>query len=1146
MSKREEFVDAASKENAEEFLRFIRLHKDKAEPFDVAEVMQEMSRGQVQTLWGKLAALLEDILQELPPEHWEDSGEEGMDVKTAADPKHVMAVVHGVALVAATSLEALQDGHSYSALLQIAHMLHDVLVALPISESPLQLQILTLFEAWWKKDLKEKEKFALTALLVALKKSVSLKKMAAEIQRVWNLHDVLLSVDYAAEETKGMINLLEEGFVQPSFFQNDNGKRFLVFLFSWNVDFIWAIHATIKNQLHYLSKPMIKHLIEIYYRAWKKATGEFKEKIESVCIQDYMKNAILLHRSSPVISKVRMILYYFHSKKGCDPVEKMLNDLYKPILWKSLSVPNFEVRANAAHLLTEAFPLHDPAHSPQAVEAAIQKQLDMAMTLLDDPDPTVRCIATLGVCKILTKCWELLPPVVIVDFLKKLAKELANDTSSEEVRCSVFKCLAIVLNNPLSHPALEEIVVTLKNGLHDKSEMVRAAFLDLLIKMKEVRAAKFWDVCTIEHLLARLAIDTQCICKRITNLLLKSFFPLNESEAEWSRRCVTLIQMNPMAARKFYLYVHLHLDPTNIVKMMLAIHGLVNRCIEIDLELPDADKGEKENSEQAEPPLGKDVAVMSGLLEIVVVLWKTVTSSLQKNKEAQKYIFEKFGNVMPTYFEFFMDKRCTVALVELASLMPPAAVPTFSCGVLSKLRRMDPMAAPKEYEQLLDCLCSWGQAGSILELLTDWLTEALPDKPKKARSRQKVPSQETVEAKPGLALAYLEHLFSCPSEREKVLDVDERQLTQLHTALERWMSVLSIHLDSSTKDPHCPNVETALGVFTFHGRLSVHLQHKDSSGSREYLASLERVAAWVAERVLPFLAQSGHDGEAMEEETTALAAHITKTFLTVCRDVLLVGVGDEELMRHILHLCSLTLPSEAGHLCIPVVLSILNEVVSSYVPEGSWQDADEAPAAVALGVVANIFQKVIEVMALRLKKEPEEGKKLCQSAVPGLEDFLEVAHIWKTAPLVGVFSTLLAIIIVEKRHLLQKMTHPEEVIMPESADDMPPLSSVLLSVMLKSPSVTRAFLDEVSSSLDSEANSSLTEVVAVLHVLAVVKHTGHCEAALKEAAISLQRHLNGHAVTSVDGTDVQRVMYASSEKTLNEILSLRRPQPEVC
>lgn len=128
----------------------------------------------------------------------------------------------------------------------VFHCSSDVLVALPVSESPLQLQILTLCEVWWKKDLKEKEKFALTALLIALKKCFTMKKMvsvsvrlnivfffyqfinfrfyhqAAEIQRVWNLHDVLLSVDYAAEETKGMINLLEDGFICPSFFRNDD------------------------------------------------------------------------------------------------------------------------------------------------------------------------------------------------------------------------------------------------------------------------------------------------------------------------------------------------------------------------------------------------------------------------------------------------------------------------------------------------------------------------------------------------------------------------------------------------------------------------------------------------------------------------------------------------------------------------------------------------------------------------------------------------------------------------------------------------------------------------------------------------------------------------------------------------------------
>lgn len=60
--------------------------KDKTEPFVVEEVMQEMSSKQIQTLWSKLAVLLKDILQELPPEHWGKSREEGMDVEMAADP----------------------------------------------------------------------------------------------------------------------------------------------------------------------------------------------------------------------------------------------------------------------------------------------------------------------------------------------------------------------------------------------------------------------------------------------------------------------------------------------------------------------------------------------------------------------------------------------------------------------------------------------------------------------------------------------------------------------------------------------------------------------------------------------------------------------------------------------------------------------------------------------------------------------------------------------------------------------------------------------------------------------------------------------------------------------------------------------------
>lgn len=53
---------------------------------------------------------------------------------------------------------------------------------------------------------------------------------------------------------------------------------------------------------------------------------------------------------------------------------------------------------------------------------------------------------------------------------------------------------------------------------------------------------------------------------------------------------------------------------------------------------------------------------MSGLLEILVILWKTVARSLQKNKEAQKYMFAKFGKAVPKYFKVFTVRRPAVCL----------------------------------------------------------------------------------------------------------------------------------------------------------------------------------------------------------------------------------------------------------------------------------------------------------------------------------------------------------------------------------------------------------------------------------------------------------------------------------------------------
>lgn len=46
-----------------------------------------------------------------------------------------------------------------------------------------------------------------------------------EIQRVWSLHDVLLSLDYTSEENKQIIDLLLQCFNCPNYIRNDDVSR---------------------------------------------------------------------------------------------------------------------------------------------------------------------------------------------------------------------------------------------------------------------------------------------------------------------------------------------------------------------------------------------------------------------------------------------------------------------------------------------------------------------------------------------------------------------------------------------------------------------------------------------------------------------------------------------------------------------------------------------------------------------------------------------------------------------------------------------------------------------------------------------------------------------------------------------------------
>uniref|UniRef100_A0A8C5WZI8 Non-SMC condensin II complex subunit G2 n=1 Tax=Laticauda laticaudata TaxID=8630 RepID=A0A8C5WZI8_LATLA len=633
-------------------------------------------------------------------------------------------------------------------------------------------------------------------------------------------------------DVRGLVCIYLRNAIVWLFFQ---GRRFLSFLFTWNVNFIKLIHETIKNQL--LCFPS--------------------------CIQDFMHHAVHLPRKSPLHAKVREILSYFHKQNKCrQGVEEVLYRLYQPILWRALKARNSEIRSNATLLFSDAFPILDPRFNRKDLQKEIQRQFDEIFILLDDPQPLIRSTGVLAVSKITYKYWEMIPAVMLAQLLKTLIEDLAFDASSADVRCAVFKCLPVILDNILSHPLLEQLLPILKYNLHDNSEKVRVAFVDMLLKIKATKAAKFWKICPVQHLLTRLEIDSRPVSRRLVNLLISSFLPISQPEV-WCERCLTLIQMNASAARTFYQYAHEYASPTNIAKLMLAIRNCLNECIQQQLkEFESEDEhSEKENMSVTNNLFSVDnILSMAGLLEIIVILWRSIQKPLDGNKEAKNHIVQKFASVLPTYLKIFKDDRCVSPIIILASFIPPTAIPTFSCGVISKLKKMENGVIEKKYSTLLDCLCRWGKLGHILELICDWIT---------AESRNR-------ESKPELALDYFEYLLTHSMNRHCLLSLSREKLNEFLNVLECGKVILSSF--SQQMRTQIARGNTLALAFSLYCRFSIHLLHQFVSEKQNYLSALEKIGTWIENSILPHFLLEEEEGYLKLSKTYYFILFIVKHY----------------------------------------------------------------------------------------------------------------------------------------------------------------------------------------------------------------------------------------------------------------------------
>ncbi|NWR93219.1 CNDG2 protein, partial [Furnarius figulus] len=1114
--KREAFLQVVSKESIEDFLRYTQKARNTFDHFDLNELLQELPRKQKEVLWERLTQLLTESLMENPVETWQRPGDDkyddNMEVEITPEIKQTVAVIQGVAAVVTASIPAVDENVNYKALLECGFILNGILPALPESEKILRDAIQRVCEMWWEKGLEGKEVLGKTLFIILLRKSLDKAAVGADIVRLWNLHQALLCFDYGSEESNEVKDLLLQCFMSVKHIKKEEGRRFLSFLFSWNINFMKMIHGTVKNQLPFLPRSLMEYISEVYFRGWKKVSGEFIEVLEHNCIQDFMHHGVHLPRSSSIHSKVREMLSYFHKQsKVRQGVEEMLYRLYQPILWRALKARNSEVRANAAFLFVDAFPLRDPSFNAEEMDKEIQKQFEELFSLLEDPHPVVRSTGILGVTQITSRYWEMIPSIIVADLLKKITGELACDTASADVRCSVFKCLPIILDNKLSHPLLEQLLPATKHSLHDNSEKVRVAFVDMLLKIKATKAAKFWNICPMEHLLTRLEVDSRPVSRRIVNLLLNSFFPVNQPEDVWCERCVTLIQMNPAAARKFYQYAYEYTAPTNIAKLMLTIRRCLNACIQKAMKEnlhdsgdDDGDESEKENTSVLDNVLSvNDVASMASLLEITVILWRSIHKALDYNEDAKNYAIRKFASVLPEYFRVFKDERCMTPLVILASFMPPTAIPTFSCGVISRLKNIDSGADQSKYSTLIDCVCRWGQVGHVMELACDWLSDTPTPRKNVKASGRRVHIHVAQESKPELALDYIEYLLTHPVNRDCLLSVHKKKLKKLLQILSAAKGVLGSILEGANADSGSWTQATSLRAFSLFCRLSIHLQHKFSEEGEDYLSFLKETGAWIESQVVPFiLPNDQEDGISKHSNVSEL---IIQAYLTVCKDVIMVGLGNLTFQARLLDLALPIIQTERGGFCAPVLLCVLKEIIEVSLTQNT--ETDEV--ANLFHTVQNVLQKVLECVAHRLKKQQEEGIQLIQSIQMPLGEFIHSLQCWHSSlPAVhqGALSTLLAAIVADINCVLQKASSEKDFTIPKTISELPPLSSSLMAIIMKSVNVVRSFLNELMECILSEEIKGIFSLTATVCIVMIIKGK-HRATLLKDIAPAIQRKL---------------------------------------
>lgn len=327
------------------------------------------------------------------------------------------------------------------------------------------------------------------------------------------------------------------------------------------------------------------------------------------------------------------------------------------------------------------------------------------------------------------------------------------------------------------------------------------------------------------------------------------------------------------------------------------------------------------------------------------------------------------------------------------------------------------------------------------------------------------------------------------------------------------------------------NDDLLIQYFVMYCRLTLLLQDQ-AKEDFDGLSALGSVMEWAEETVLPHINLVGVDEEGKGQRKRSVSSSATKhdlcgqvlrSFLQVCSNCLLVGLGTSEFVLKLSNFCRNALNADEKFLLLSDITSCLYHVTEFVV---SLEEEDSEQSSVVVDLLTDVLMS-----AQRKSQQTTDTDKVIGATIRGpVTETLTT--VYNRGGQQTLKQSLTASIITT---VMDEMTQAsvKDILegVTESLDSLPPVSSLLTGVISKKPKMLRNFLEELEYRIKSCPAPDLHCLHGCIHLVTTFAKCKSSSLGLHECLVAVETHFK---ILDPPDDEERRYVYDNITQKLEE------------